>query len=62
MRSRKIIKKLLQLTAILLLLVFAIPATAFLLLQSSRIQTKLVNRVMQIVSDEPEHQVYHRQN
>jgi hypothetical protein len=51
MRSRKIIKKILQLTAVLLFLVFAMPATAFLLLQNNRIQTKLVNRVMQIVSD-----------
>ena len=51
MRSRKIIKKFLQLTAILLLLVFAFPATAFLLLQSSRIQTRLANRIMLTVSE-----------
>jgi hypothetical protein len=52
MRSRKIIKKILQLTAVLLFLVFAIPVSAFLLLQNDRIQTKMVNRVMQIVSDD----------
>jgi hypothetical protein len=51
MRSRKIIKKLVQSTVILLLIVFAIPASAFLLLQSSRIQTSVANRIMQIVSE-----------
>jgi hypothetical protein len=51
MRSRKIIKKLIQLTVILLLMIFAILASAYLLLQSSRIQTKLVNRIMQVVSE-----------
>lgn len=51
MRSRKIIKKLVKITAILLLLVFAVPATAFLLLQSSRIQTELANRIMRVVSE-----------
>ena len=51
MRSRKIIKKLVQLTVILLLMIFAIPASAYLLLQSSRIQTKLANRIMQVVSE-----------
>jgi hypothetical protein len=51
MRSGKIIKKILQITAVLLFLVFAIPATAYLLMQSKRIQTGLVNKVMQIVSD-----------
>jgi hypothetical protein len=51
MRSRKIIKKLVQLTAILLLLLFAFPAGAYLLLQSSRIQTDVANRVMKVVSE-----------
>lgn len=51
MRSRKIIKKLVQLTTILLLLLLALPATAYLLLQSSYIQTRVANRVMEIVSE-----------
>ncbi len=50
MRSRKIIKKILQITALLLILMLAMPATAFLLLQNSKIQTGVVNKVMQIVS------------
>jgi len=50
MRSRKIIKKLIQITAILLLLLFAIPATAFFMLQSNRLQTSLVTRIMAVVS------------
>jgi hypothetical protein len=52
MRSRKIIKKILQITAVLLFLIFALPATAFLLLHSDRIQTSLVNQVTRIVSDD----------
>jgi hypothetical protein len=51
MRSRKIIKKLVQITAVLLLFVTAVPVTAFLLLQSSRIQNALAGRIMQVVSD-----------
>ena len=50
MRSRKIIKKILQITALLLILMFAMPAAAFLLLQNTNIQTGVVNKVMQIVS------------
>lgn len=50
MQSRKIIKKLIQITAILLLLMFALPATAFFMLQSSRIQTNVAGRIMEIVS------------
>jgi len=50
MVSRKIIKKLVKTTAILLLLFFALPATAFLLLQSSSIQTYLAGRIMETVS------------
>jgi hypothetical protein len=50
MRSRKIIKKILQISALLLILMFAMPATAFLLLQNTNIQTGVVNKVMQIVS------------
>ncbi len=50
MRSRKIIKKILQITALLLILMFAMPAAAFLLLQNTKIQTGVVNKVMQIVS------------
>jgi len=51
MASRKIIKKLLQLAVIVLLIVFALPASAFLLLQNNRIQNRVVSRVMQYVSD-----------
>ena len=51
MRSRKIIKKLVQLAVILVLIILALPATAFLLLQSSRIQTNLTKRFMQTVSE-----------
>jgi hypothetical protein len=51
MRSRKIIKKLLQITAVLLLFVLAIPAIAFLLLQSSQIQNAIAGRIMQVVSE-----------
>jgi hypothetical protein len=50
MQSRKIIKKLVQITAMMLLLFFALPATAFLLLQSNRIQTNLADHVMHIIS------------
>jgi hypothetical protein len=50
MRSRKIIKKILQITALLLILMFAMPAAAFLLLQNTNIQTGVVNKVMQVVS------------
>ncbi len=50
MQSRKIIKKFIQITAILLLLIFALPATAFFMLQSSRIQTNVAGHIMQIVS------------
>lgn len=51
MRSRKIIKKILQITALLLFLAFALPATAFLLLQSNRIQDYTVDRITRLVSD-----------
>jgi hypothetical protein len=51
MRSRKIIKKLVQSAIILLLLLLALPATAYLLLQSSRIQTSVATRVMETVSE-----------
>lgn len=51
MVSRKIIKKLVQLTVIVLLIVFAIPATAFLLLQSNKIQNRLTEKLTQIVSE-----------
>jgi hypothetical protein len=51
MRSGKIIKKILQITAVLLFLVFTFPVTAFLLMQSTRIQTSVLNQVMKIVSD-----------
>ena len=51
MQSGKIIKKTLQITALLLFLVFALPATAFILLQSNRIQTNVANRIMQVVSE-----------
>lgn len=51
MRSRKIIKKLVQSATILLLLLLALPATAYLLLQSSRIQTSVATRVMEMVSE-----------
>ncbi len=51
MRSRKIIKKILQITALLLFLAFALPATAFLLLQSSRIQAFAVKKVTALVTD-----------
>jgi hypothetical protein len=50
MRSSKIIKKILQITALLLILMFAMPAAAFLLLQNTNIQTGVVNKVMEIVS------------
>lgn len=50
MLSRKIIKKLVQITAILLLLFTAIPATAFLLLQSSSIQTRVTHLLTKVVS------------
>ncbi len=52
MLSSKIIKKLAQLAVILLLIVVAFPATAFILLQSSRIQTSVADRVMKVVSEE----------
>ncbi|MBN2812931.1 MAG: translocation/assembly module TamB [Bacteroidales bacterium] len=52
MQSRKIIKKIVQSTVILLLVVFAIPASGFLLLQSSKVQTRAVNTVMQKVSEQ----------
>ena len=51
MRSRKIIKKILQITALLLILILAMPAAAFILLQNTNIQTGVVNKVMQIVSE-----------
>lgn len=52
MQSRKIIKKIVQSTVILLLVVFAIPASGFLLLQSSKVQTNAVNAVMEKVSEQ----------
>lgn len=52
MQSRKFIKKIVQLTGITLLVFLALPATAFLLLQSNKIQNRLVNRAMQVVSRE----------
>lgn len=51
MVSRKIIKKFAQFTVILLLVVAALPVTAYLLLQSDRIQSNLANRIMLMVSD-----------
>jgi len=51
MRSGKIIKKILQITVLLLFLIFAMPATAYLLLQSKSIQTRLANEVMLKVSE-----------
>ncbi|HLO58716.1 MAG TPA: translocation/assembly module TamB domain-containing protein [Bacteroidales bacterium] len=50
MASRKIIKKLAKITAILLLIVFALPASAFLLLQSNRIQNDIAAFIMNKVS------------
>jgi hypothetical protein len=50
MASRKIIKKLAKYTAILLLVVFALPASAFLLLQSNRIQNDIAAIIMNKVS------------
>jgi hypothetical protein len=52
MRSRKIIKKFVQLTAILLLIVFALPAIAYLMLQSSRIQTYVASNITRTISDQ----------
>jgi hypothetical protein len=51
MASRKIIKKLLQSIAILLLIAIAFPATAYLLLQSDAIQSNLAKRLMKTVSE-----------
>src|SRR5512133_1609433 len=51
MASRKIIKKLLQSIAILLLIAIAFPATAYLLLQSDAIQSNLAKRLMKMVSE-----------
>lgn len=50
MNSRKIIKKLVQLTAILLLIVFALPTIAYFLLQSSRIQTYVAGNLIKTIS------------
>jgi hypothetical protein len=52
MQSRKFIKKIIQLTVITLLVFFALPATAFLLLQSNKIQNHILNRVMRVISQE----------
>jgi hypothetical protein len=51
MVSRKIIKKFVQITAILLLIILAVPATAFLLLQNSKIQNQVTDKIMLSVSD-----------
>lgn len=51
MVSRKIIKKLTQLALVLLLIVIAIPAAAFLLLQSKSIQNRAAGSVMELVSE-----------
>src|SRR5512133_1767798 len=50
MASRKIIKKLAQFAVILLLIVIAVPATAFFLLQSNQVQNDLAARIMNTVS------------
>ena len=62
MRSRKIIKKILQITALLLILMFAMPATAFLLLQNTNIQTGVVNQSDADCIRESANTIYHRQN
>ncbi len=50
MRSRKIIKKLLQIAAVLLFLVFAIPAIAYILLQSPHIQSRVAGAAVSALS------------
>ncbi|MBN2480901.1 MAG: translocation/assembly module TamB [Bacteroidales bacterium] len=50
MLSRKIIKKIIQLTGVLLLIVFTLPAIAYLLLQSSRIQTYVASAITKTIS------------
>lgn len=51
MISRKIIKKFIQITAILLLIILAVPAIAFLLLQNSKIQNQVTDKVIMSVSE-----------
>jgi hypothetical protein len=51
MLSRKIIKKFVQLTALLLMLIIAIPATGFLLLKNENVQNYCLNRIIMSLSE-----------
>ena len=50
MQTRKIIKKLVQLAVVLLIILLSIPAIAYLLLQSSRIQTYTATNIARVLS------------
>jgi hypothetical protein len=51
MQTRKIIKKLTQSALVLLVIIFSLPAIAYLLLQSSRVQTFATSAAARLLSD-----------